>query len=131
MSSPLDRIPLYVKAGSILPLGPDIEYAGERPDAPVEIRIYRGADGSFTLYEDSGDTYAYEKGMHSEIPIHWNELAGLLTIGTRAGTFEGMSRKRTFHVVFVTENHGAGPSATSAFDRAVNYEGETVTISAR
>lgn len=131
VSSPLDRIPLYVKAGSILPLGPDIEYAGERPDAPVEIRIYRGADGSFTLYEDSGDTYAYEKGMHSEIPIHWNEVAGQLTIGTRAGTFDGIARKRTFRVVFVTENHGAGPSATSAFDREVTYEGETVTISAR
>ena len=60
--APLDRIPLYVRAGSILPLGPEVEYAEQSPDAPLELRIYRGADGSFTLYNDQGDTYAYEKG---------------------------------------------------------------------
>ena len=131
VSAPLDRIPLYVKAGAILPLGPEIEYAGEKPDAPIEIRVYRGADGCFTLYEDSGDTYAYEKGMHSEIPIRWSEQAGQLTIEKRVGAFPGMAWKRTFHVVFVTENHGAGPSATSASDRDVTYEGETVMIATR
>lgn len=130
-SSPLDRIPLYVKAGSILPLGPEIEYAGERPDASIELRIFRGSDGRFCLYEDAGDTYEYEKGMHSEIPIQWDEKAGRLTIGTRIGRFPGMIRERTFHVVFVTKNHGAGLATTSAFDKEVAYKGDTLTITAR
>ncbi len=70
--APLDRIPLAVRAGSILPLGPVIEYAGQATD-PIELRIYPGADGDFTLYEDSGDGYGYERGAHATIPIHWND----------------------------------------------------------
>lgn len=130
-SAPLDRIPLYVKAGSILPLGPEIEYAGEKPDVPIELRVYRGADGGFDLYEDAGDTYAYEKGMHSVIPIRWNDVAGTLTIGARIGDFAGMAKKRRFHIVFVTENHGAGPAEPSAFDQEAEYNGEAVSVTAR
>ena len=78
--APLDRLPLYVRAGSILPLGPEIEYATENPGGPIELRIYRGANGSFDLYEDSGDTYDYQKGMHSIIPIRWDDKSGTLTI---------------------------------------------------
>lgn len=131
VSAPLNRIPLYVKAGSILPLGPEIEYAGEESDASIELRIYRGADGSFDLYEDAGDSYAYEKGMHSEIPIRWKDEAGKLSIGARVGDFAGMTRRRSFHVVFVTEGHGAGSAVRSTFDREVAYNGEAVTVTAR
>ena len=130
-AAPLDRIPLYVKAGSILPLGPDIEYAGEKPAAPIELRVYPGANGSFDLYEDAGDSYDYEKGAHSVIPIRWDDGAGRLTIGARVGEFPGMTRQRSFHLIIVRENHGAGPLEPSAFDREVNYSGETVSIVAR
>ncbi|MGA8103392.1 MAG: DUF5110 domain-containing protein [Candidatus Acidiferrales bacterium] len=128
--APLDRIPLYVKAGSILPLGPEIEYAGEKPGAPIELRIYRGADASFDFYEDAGDSYAYEKGMYSVIPIHWNDAAGRLTIGARVGHFVGMSEERRFHIIFVSEGHGAGPVESSVFNQEVRYNGEAVSATA-
>jgi alpha-D-xyloside xylohydrolase len=95
------------------------------------LRVYRGADGGFDLYEDAGDTYAYEKGMHSVIPIRWNDVAGTLTIGARIGDFAGMAKKRRFHIVFVTENHGAGPAEPSAFDQEAEYNGEAVSVTAR
>ena len=79
--APFDRMPLYVRAGSVLPMGPEIEYAAQDPGGPIELRIYSGADGNFDLYEDAGDSYDYEKGQHSVIPIRWNESAGALTIG--------------------------------------------------
>ena len=71
--APLDRIPLYVRAGSMLPLGPEVEYAGERTGQPIEVRVYRGENGDFALYDDRGDTYAYEKGEHAIIPLHWDD----------------------------------------------------------
>ncbi len=128
--APLDRLPLYVRAGSILPLGPEIEYASENPGGPIELRIYRGADGSFDLYEDSGDTYDYQKGMHSIIPIRWDDKAGTLTIGTRIGSFPGMIDKRQFNIVFVGENHGAGPGVSTSFDREITYEGKQTHLRA-
>ena len=94
-AAPLDRIPLYVKAGSILPLGPDIEYAEEKPTAPIELRVYPGANAGFDLYEDAGDSYDYEKGAHSVIPIHWDDRVRRLTIGARVGEFPGMARQQT------------------------------------
>jgi alpha-D-xyloside xylohydrolase len=72
-AAPLDRIPLYVRAGSIVPMGPDVEYTTEKPADPIELRVYTGADGDFTLYEDENDNYNYEKGAYATIPIHWND----------------------------------------------------------
>ena len=131
VSAPLDRIPVYVKAGSIVPLGPEIEYAGQMPDAPIELRVYRGANGSFDLYEDAGDTYAYEKGAHAVIPIRWDDASGTLTIGQRSGEFPGMVKGRKFRVIFVSENHGAGPDISSSFDKEVTYNGEELEVSAK
>jgi alpha-D-xyloside xylohydrolase len=74
--APLDRIPLHVRAGSIIPLGPEVEYAEQKPNDPIELQIYAGADGDFNLYEDAGDSYDYEKGEHSIIPVHWDEKNG-------------------------------------------------------
>ena len=128
--APVARLPLYVKAGSILPMGPEIEWAGEKPDAPIELRVYRGADGKFDLYEDAGDTYAYEKGEHSTIPMQWNEADNSLTIGDRTGTFPAMVAKREFHVVFVGENHGAGPAVSPTADHVVTYSGQSMTVKA-
>jgi len=126
----LDRIPLYVRAGSILPLGPAIEYAGAKPDAPIEIRVYKGADGSFDLYEDAGDSYDYEKGLYSVIPIHWNDTVGKLTIGARTGDFAGAASQRSFHIIFVRENHGTGPAESATADREIQYSGAVVSLTA-
>jgi alpha-D-xyloside xylohydrolase len=97
--APLDRIPLYVRAGSILPVGPEVEYADQRTDEPIELRVYRGADGSFTLYDDQGDTYAYEKGAHAMIPLRWDDKSASLTIGARQGEYAGMPPERAFRAV--------------------------------
>jgi alpha-D-xyloside xylohydrolase len=101
------RIPLDVRAGSILPLGPVIEYAGQATD-PIELRVYPGADGDFTLYEDEGDSYRYERGAHATIPIHWNDATRTLTIGARQGSYPGMPAGHTFNVVIVSSGHGVG-----------------------
>jgi alpha-D-xyloside xylohydrolase len=119
--APLDRIPLDVRAGSILPLGPVIEYAGQATD-PIELRVYPGADGAFTLYEDAGDGYAYQQGAHATISIHWNDATRTLTLGAREGSFAGMPARHTFNVVIVSAGHGVGPDA-AAPDKVVEYAG--------
>ena len=124
----LDRMPLFVRAGSILPLGPDVEYAAQKSVDPIELRVYRGANGSFTLYEDENDTYDYEKGVHATIPFSWDEAAQTLTIGDRSGSFPGMLEKRTFRIVFVRENHGTGGSLTESADKTVQYSGSKITV---
>lgn len=126
--APLDRIPLYIRAGSIVPMGPEIEYATQDPGAPIELRIYRGADGKFDLYEDSGDGYGYEKGQHAVIPIQWQDATRTLTFGARSGTFPGLIDKRTFRVVVVDKGHGVGGGVTAAADREVSYTGQQMTI---
>lgn len=130
-AAPIDRIPLYVRAGSIVPLGPEIEYAGENSDAPIELRIYRGANAQFTLYEDQGDTYAYEHGASATIPISWDEASATLTIGTRAGSYPGMPAEKKFRVIWVGQNHGAGPEITARADREVTYTGKEVQVKPR
>ncbi len=129
LPAPLDSIPLLVKAGSIVPMGPMIQYASESID-PLEVRVYQGQSGSFTLYEDEGDTYDYETGKYSEIPFTWDEGAGTLTIGARTGSYTGMPARRTFNVVWVGPNHGGGLGVTAAPDRVVDYDGAAVTVSA-
>ena len=124
VAAPLDRMPLYVRAGSIVPMGPEEEYASQKPDAPIELRVYPGADGDFTLYEDEGDNYNYEKGRYATIPIHWNDSTRTLSIGERKGSFPGMVENRTFNVVIVSENHGTGVDAVASPDKTVQYSGK-------
>jgi alpha-D-xyloside xylohydrolase len=126
--APLDRLPLYVRAGSILPLGPDEEWSTEKPADPIELRIYRGADGAFTLYEDENDNYNYEKGAYATIPLHWDDAGHTLTVGDRKGQFPGMLESRSFRVVFVSENHGVGVSPADEVDKVVQYSGKQVTV---
>ncbi len=127
-AAPLDRLPLFVRAGSIIPMGPDIEYAAEKPADPLELRVYAGADADFTLYEDENDTYNYEKGVYSTIPVHWDNAHSRLTIGARQGIFPGMLESRTLHVVFVREGYGVGAGMTEKPDRVVKYEGQTLNV---
>jgi alpha-D-xyloside xylohydrolase len=126
--APLDQLPLFVRAGSILPLGPDLEYAAEKPADPLEIRVYRGANGDFTLYEDENDNYNYERGAHAAISFHWDDASQTLTIGERTGTFPGMLESRTLYIVFVDEGHGAGGALTLNAVKSVTYTGKRISL---
>ncbi len=123
----LDRVPMFVRAGSILPLGPEMQYVGEKPWDDLEIRVYPGADGSFTLYEDEGDGYDYEKGKYTEIPFTWDDRARRLTIGPRQGSYEGMLPSRQFRIVLVTPgSHSAAQPAPAS--QTITYAGEQLTV---
>ncbi len=124
----LDILPLYVKAGSILPWGPDVQYAAEQMWDDLEIRVYPGADGSFTLYEDEGDNYNYENGQYTEIPFRWDDEAQTLTIGDRQGSFDGMLAARTFRIVKVSTRRGTGDLHTSRYEAVVTYDGTEIQI---
>jgi alpha-D-xyloside xylohydrolase len=126
--APLDEMPLYVRAGSILPLGPDEEWSTQKPEDPIELRVYSGADGNFSLYEDENDNYDYEKGEYAVIPMHWDDARHTLTIGDRKGQFPGMLQKRSFRIVFVGENHGVGIGPEDRPDKVVEYSGSQVTV---
>ena len=128
--SPLDRIPLYVRAGSILPLGPEIEYADEKPAGPIELRIYPGADGKFELYQDAGDSYDYENGAYSIIPLRWSESTRTLTIGDREGSFAEMPQSMTIKIVWVSAGHGSGVAPVASPDKIVEYTGKARSIQA-
>jgi hypothetical protein len=126
-SAPIEKMPLYVRAGSILPYGPEIQYATATND-PTELRVYPGADGTFTLYEDENDGYDYENGVSSAIHFSWDESEQTLTIAQREGTFPGMLEKRTFKIVWVTPNHGTGVPNESTPDKTITYDGAAIKI---
>ena len=122
--APLDRIPLFVKAGSILPMGKIIQSSAEKSDT-LEIRVYKGADAKFDLYEDERDNYNYEKGKYSIISFKWDEKRQTLTIGDKQGNYPGDLKKRIFNIVLVTENKGFGTN-TSSTVRKILYVGNQV-----
>ena len=126
--APADIIPLFVPAGSILPWGPDVQYSTEKSWDNLELRIYPGADGKFTLYEDEFDNRNFESGQYSEIPMTWNEQTKTLTIGARQGSFNGMLSQRTFNIVVVSPEKGTGDKNSIAYDRIVTYTGEPIAI---
>jgi alpha-D-xyloside xylohydrolase len=116
----LDVMPLYVRAGSIVPMGQPMQYADESPDMPLELHIYPGRDGSFLLYEDEGDSYNYEQGAFSTIPIHWQDTARRLLLDARTGCYPGMQERRAFQVVL----HGEGQPE----HRQLVYGGEPIML---
>jgi len=124
----IDIIPLFVKAGSIIPMGPFIQYSTEKPADPVELRIYPGENGSFTLYEDESDNYDYEKGIYSTINFQWDDSKHELTIGKRKGSFPGMLQKRNFKIVVVKRNHGNGIEICSKPDKIITYDGSALIV---
>jgi alpha-D-xyloside xylohydrolase len=124
--APLSRMPLYVRAGSIVPVGPEIQYTGEKPDAPITLLVYTGTDGTFSLYEDEGTNYNYERGAYSRIPLSYDETKGELIIGSREGRYVGM-----FKVRFIS---GAAPDAANPDatpDASVEYSGATLVVARR
>jgi alpha-D-xyloside xylohydrolase len=126
--APLDILPLYVKAGSIVPMGPYLEYATEKPADTIELRIYPGADGKFTLYEDENDNYDYEKEQFSTIGFTWIDHNHELTIDAIEGSFPGMLKSHIFNIVLVKENKATGVSPAARFDKSVVYEGKEMKI---
>ena len=125
--APLDTLPLYMRSGSILPIGPDITYADERPNAPLDLHIYPGQNGSFTLYDDEGDNYNYEQGQFATIRLSWDEAARQLTIYERQGSYRGMPISREFRIV-MGDNSYTPLSSQTTFFKTVVYEGREVTI---
>jgi alpha-D-xyloside xylohydrolase len=125
--APIEKIPLFVKAGSIVPMGPEIEYAQQASD-PIELRIYPGADAKFTLYEDEGDSYRYEEGAHATISFVWDDADRSLTIGELKGSFEGMAEVRTFHIVLVRPKHGVGEALETKPDASIHYTGKRMQL---
>jgi alpha-D-xyloside xylohydrolase len=126
--APIDIMPLYIKAGAIIPFGPFLQYATEKPADPIELRVYPGADAEFELYEDESDNYNYEKGVYSLIPMKWDDKNRVLTIGKRKGTFPGMIKDRTFTVVVVKENHGIGLDIEKQPDKILKYTGAQLLL---
>ena len=113
----LDVIPLYVKAGSIIPVGPQVQYATEKPWDHLELKVYAGANGNFILYEDEFDNYNYEKGAYTEIPISWNNASRKLRIGARKGAYEGMLKNRKFTVTL-----------QDGTQKSVDYNGKAISV---
>ncbi len=124
----LDIIPMYVKAGSILPLGPDVQYATEKKWDSLAIRIYPGANGKFVLYEDENDNYNYEKGAYSTITFTWDDKKRTLIIEDRKGSFPEMLDKRKFHIVIVANDKGIGNNLVDRSDKAITYTGKKLLI---
>ncbi len=124
--TPIDVIPLYVKAGSILPFGPNVQYATQKKWDDMEIRVYPGTDGKFTLYEDENDNYDYEKGVYSTITFSWNNAGKMLTIDDRQGSFPGMLKDRKFRIVLVGKNKGTGMEKAEEPDKEISYTGKKV-----
>jgi len=126
--APIDIIPLYVKAGSVIPMGPVMEYATEKTDPPIELRVYPGANGSFEYYEDENDNYNYEKGNYATFSFNWNDKLKRLTISNTNGSYKGMPKKHIFNVVLVNGVHGAGSGAADKADETIIYSGKAISV---
>ena len=118
---------LFVKAGSIVPMGKFLQYTSEKPMDTLEIRIYPGADGQFTLYSDEGNNYNYEKGKYTVIPFKWNEQQQTLTIDKQQGSYAGALKRYVFIIVWVNESNGIGIEITKK-TKAIIYAGEKVSV---
>jgi len=127
-AAPIDKIPLFIKAGAIIPFGPQVQYTTEKKWDELELYIYAGADGQFILYEDENDNYNYEKGLYTTIDFNWNDKTRTLTIGQRKGSFPAMLQERKFNIVLINAKKQVGYSDTAMPDRVVQYSGRKTTI---
>jgi alpha-D-xyloside xylohydrolase len=123
--APYDAIPIFVRAGSIIPLGPDIQYTSEKAADPISVYVYEGADGDFKLYEDDGLTNACEQGAFSLIALHWNDRARILNIAARHGSFPLMLQKRTFNCFFISAE-----KQSDLNPQVVQYAGTAIDVRA-
>ena len=128
VNAPYERMPLFARAGSIVPLGPEIEYTMQKQADPLTIVVYIGADASFNLYEDEGTNYNYEQGKYAIIPMSWNEQDQMLTVGNRTGGFEGMLKNRTFKFVFVSGENPVELPLNEIKAKEYTYSGVELSI---
>lgn len=126
--APIDIMPVYVRAGSIIPFGPNVQYAAEKPWDSLEVRVYPGANGTFVLYEDAGDGYEYEQGEYTQIPFAWDDATRTLTIGARQGEYPGMLSERTFRVMAVDAGSPSGHIEPASGLTEVRYDGSPLTL---
>lgn len=127
VDAPYEQMPLFVREGAIIPYGPEMQYSHEKPASEITLYVYTGQDGAFTLYEDEGVNYNYEKGHYATIPFSYNEAEGTLTLGERTGEFAGMLKERTFNVVKVSKEKPL-PFDLKAKGTVVKYEGKAQTV---
>jgi alpha-D-xyloside xylohydrolase len=130
-AAPYERMPLFVRAGSIVPMGPEIQHTGDRPGAPVTLHVYTGADGSFSLYEDDGVSRQYLNGAFARVPIGYDERTGTLTIGAREGSFPGMAANRVFNIRWMTPKRPRTLELDGKADATVTYTGAQQTVKLR
>lgn len=128
VDAPYERIPVYVREGSILPFGPEMQYSDERPADNITLYVYAGSNGAFQLYEDEGTNYNYEKGKFSTIDITYDDSAKTLTFGKRNGDFKGMLKERTFRIVYVTADQPHALDFEPQHVPVVNYKGNQVVV---
>ena len=126
--APYDTMPVFVKEGSIIPFGPELQYTGEKPADPVTLYVYTGKDASFVLYEDENTNYNYEKSAYTEIPVQYKEATKQLLIGKRKGSFPGMLQRRTFKIVWVEKDKPRGYRMDDQADAIVQYKGDAVSV---
>ena len=127
--APFDKIPVFVPEGSILPVGPEMEWSDQKKAELIDLYVYAGKDGSYTLYEDEGTNYNYEKGKYAMIDFKYNDAQKTVTIAARKGSFDGMLQKRRFNIVLVSDNNQQGISLAKApKGKMVKYAGKAVTV---
>lgn len=131
VQAPLNRIPVFVREGAIVPIGPDIQYTGEKPEAPLTILVYTGRDGSFSLYEDEGTNYNYEHGAFCRVSFSYDERKRQLTIRRRVGDFPGMPQTRIFNIRWISASSQAATAFDSKPDEAVQYTGDELVVRRR
>ncbi len=127
-AAPLDRMPLYVRAGSIVPSGPEVQSTAEQPDGAIVLHVFTGKDGSFTMFEDDGLSQNYLKGQSAQIPMTWNEATKTLSVGARQGNFPGMVARRAVSVRFHTPGRAVAPDFADNAATTFVYDGRAVTV---
>jgi alpha-D-xyloside xylohydrolase len=128
VDAPYERIPVFIRAGSILPTGPEMHYTREKTDAPITLTVYAGADGQFSLYEDDGTSLGYQKGAFARVPLKWDDRSGTLSIGARQGHYPGMAVTRTFRIRWVGPNRPRALDLDGPADVTVTYTGKPLTV---
>jgi alpha-D-xyloside xylohydrolase len=128
VDAPYEKIPVFVREGSIIPFGPAMEWSDQKPAELINLYVYEGADADFQLYEDEGTNYNYENGHYATIDIHYSENAKKLTIGQRKGSFNGMLKNRRFNVVVVSKDKARQLNLDAPEGKMVNYQGKAVTV---
>lgn len=128
VDAPYERIPVFVREGSIIPFGPEIQYCDEKPAELINLYVYTGKDAEFQLYEDEGTNYNYEKGKYATIDITYNEASKTLTIGKRNGSFSGMLKNRRFNVVVVSKDKPQPLNLENPQGQMIQYNGKAVSV---